>query len=575
MKYKRSKSSLNVLVIAALLVLSFTVAPAEAYVEDPLFTIHFSINAESDSELKLATSVKEEMAKIGVEIIVEAVEGETLTSIQYSEEGFKTFEDGGWDMDTTQYWWWPPDWVWVESVFSGAGEIPAGANINHWHNDEADSHLRAGLSSFDDATREENLLKWQEIFMDDVPYVLLCWPDMFQLARKEVKGPDSVMWTHNIQQWTVEGKTAEDWVTIRYAYLWDPTMLNPWFLDGGWAHLEPMFRPLFHVVATPDGGYNYGNAMAESFEMTPDGNAMDVHLRQGVTWHDGEKFTADDVKFTLDMILNPDTGAAAYGDLVGSIESVEILDEYTVRLHLLVPSPILLSTLTGGTTMIMPEHVLGEVPAAEMRTHESNTVAPAPGTGPYQFVEWIPDQYMKMEAFDDYFEGRVFVDEFIIPIVSESSVALAALEVGEVDVLHPVLSDDLIDEIPRIQAEVPEVEAVGYKVAVNLLGFNLKHPILSDVNVRKAFAYATNYDHIINDFFDGNAEQANSILPPGWLYRHSTLQPYSYDLEKAADHLAMAGYEAVPELPFNAEVLGLFIVSVTIISLGARRKKLE
>lgn len=162
---------------------------------------------------------------------------------------------------------------------------------------------------------------------------------------------------------------------------------------------------------------------------------------------------------------------------------------------------------------------------------------------------------MKLEAFDDYFEGRPMVDEFILTIIPESVTALAALEIGDIDVLHPAYSDELIDEIPRIQSDVPDVNAVGYKVAVNQIGFNLKHPILSNPHVRKAFAYATNYDHIINDFFGGNVIEANSILPPGWLYRHPTVESYTYDLEKAAVELVKSVYERgttpVPEFMFT------------------------
>lgn len=586
MRCQHSNLVLSVLVLS-LLAISFVVAPAAAKTTEPIFTVHLSIDANSDIELKMATSIREEMAKIGVDVQIESVESETLSNIQYSEEGFKTFEDGGYDLSFALWWWWPTDYVWFEGCWSASGEIPLGWNFMHWSNGEADMYLRAGMSTYNLTERELNLKAWQQVFMEDVPVVQIYWPVTFQLTDAALKGADAVMWTHNIYQWSVEGKTAADDVTIRYAASSDPRMLNPLFMDGGWAHLEPQFRPLFHQVAQPDGSYKMEPAMAESYVTSPDGLTVTIHLRKGITWHDGKSFSANDVKMTFDAVLDPDTGASMHGDFASAVESVDIVDEDTITLKLLSVAPHLINMLTSGTLCILPSHILKDVPHADWRTHDTNTIAPAPGTGPYKFVEWIKDQYMTIEAFDDYFAGRPFVDRVILTIIPESTTALAALEAHEVEALHPGYSDDLLLEIPRLQT-LTDIGVTEFQApAIQFLAFNLKHPILSNKFVRKAFASAINYQHIIDDFMEGFAQKANSPIPPYWFAYNPDVVPYEYNLEQAAAYLEKAGYKPpvtvfttvtsmvpVPELLPRGILLGLLFVTIVVMYWGrAKRNK--
>ena len=182
MKRKNTTLMISVLTLS-LLTMSFAVVPTEAGAQDWIFTVHLYITADSDLELKMGTSVKEEMAKVGVNVVLEAIDGGTLGDIQYDEtDSFLTYDDGGWDLAFTQWWWWPFDFVWVEGCWASSGEIPAGWNTNHWSNGEADLYLRNGMTTYNITERQINLKKWQEVLMDDVPAVLIFWPTTFQFA---------------------------------------------------------------------------------------------------------------------------------------------------------------------------------------------------------------------------------------------------------------------------------------------------------------------------------------------------------------------------------------------------------
>jgi peptide/nickel transport system substrate-binding protein len=359
-------------------------------------------------------------------------------------------------------------------------------------------------------------------------------------------------------------------------------MLNPVFMDGGFQFLNPLYRALAKTVKSPEGSYTLAPDLATSWDLSQDGLSWIFHLRKDVKWSDGVPFTSADVKMTYDAVLDPDTGASDYADLSDAVRSVETPDNYTVVINLKKPSPHIPTLLSDWHLEIVPKHILGNVPHAKWREHETNTIAPAPGTGPFRFVSWKKEEYMEEEA-NPYYYGTKAFDKFIVQVIPEASVAFSALEGGKIDMLYSVYARYAPGEVKRLQqvkgVHVEPVDRIGH----TFLALNWNHPFLGNKYVRHAIANAIPYDHIINDLMYGLARPANSpIHPATWAYDPNV--PFvDYNLDKAKDYLAKADYAWPPKtvevqatgaisMYLGAGIVVGIIVGAALAFVASRRK---
>lgn len=214
----------------------------------------------------------------------------------------------------------------------------------------------------------------------------------------------------------VDGKAVES--TLVYGS-GDYTRINP-AMDE---HCEINLL-LFDGLTAHDGDNNVVPALAESWDYDEDTFTYTFHLRENVLWHDGEAFTADDVKFTIDAIIDPDNGsenAPNYEDVV----SINVIDDLTVAFTLDAPNAAFLDYMTMA---ILPEHLLN---GEDMQT-ASFFRAPI-GTGPYKLAEWDVGQSIIMTANDDYFLGEPKIKTVIFKIVPDDNAQAIQLESGELD----------------------------------------------------------------------------------------------------------------------------------------------
>lgn len=181
---------------------------------------------------------------------------------------------------------------------------------------------------------------------------------------------------------------------------------------------------LFDGLTAHDGANNVVPALAESWEYDDASCTYTFHLREGVRWHDGEAFTADDVKFTIDAIMNPDNAsenAPNFEDVV----NIKVIDDLTVAFTLTAPNAAFLDYMTMA---ILPEHLLrGE----DMQT--SDFFRAPVGTGPYKLAEWDVGQAIIMSANEDYFLGTPNIQTVIFKIVPDDNAQAIQLEAGELD----------------------------------------------------------------------------------------------------------------------------------------------
>ena len=199
----------------------------------------------------------------------------------------------------------------------------------------------------------------------------------------------------------------------------DYTRINPAIDEHGEINLL-----IFDGLMGHDKDNNVVPALAEKYDLDNDTNTYTFKLRKGVKWHDGEDFTADDVKFTIDQIMDPDNEseiACNYED----VEKITVKDDQTISFKLKEPNVSFLEYMTIG---ILPKHLL------EGKNMQEDGYFKAPvGTGPYKFESWDEGQSIVLKRNDDYWNGKPNIEEIIFKIVPDDNAKALQLESGEVD----------------------------------------------------------------------------------------------------------------------------------------------
>lgn len=276
--------------------------------------------------------------------------------------------------------------------------------------------------------------------------------------------------------------------------------------------------------------------LAESWEFSDDNLELTLNL-VGATWHDGEAFTADDVIFTFDTIQaeSTDTPLRSRLQVGGEFITWEKVDDQTITLTMTEPFAPLLFAL--NEIPIIPEHLLAE--SADINTDEFNS-NPI-GTGSFRLAEWVPDQFFRMERFDEHFRGPALADGITAFFFADTNAGAAALEAGEIDMVFTP---------PELQGrfeENPDFTLHNYVYFTSItLAFNHKHPILSDMAVRKAIELGIDKDSLTETVTRGRGIVShNQFAESGPLDRYNDYDnvPASvFDVEAANAMLDEGGY---------------------------------
>ena len=268
-------------------------------------------------------------------------------------------------------------------------------------------------------------------------------------------------------------------------------------------------------------------SLATSWD-TPDTMTFIFHLQEGIKFHDGTPLNADAVKYSFDRVYDIQ-GAPAY--LFDVINSTEVIDEYTVQVNLnydFAPFPSIMANPVAS--IVSPT-------AAEEYGDEFNE-NPV-GSGPYIFEEWNPGSELVLVANEDYWGTNPQMERVVFKTILEATARKTALEQGEVDIVgsRHILTEDLPDMENNPDLKVYK----GEGVSIQYLGFNGLYPPLNDSRVRRAIAYAIDYNAIINDAMGGAAERISGPIAPSIL-GYKELPLIERDLTMARSLLAEAGY---------------------------------
>ena len=311
-----------------------------------------------------------------------------------------------------------------------------------------------------------------------------------------------------------------------------PTNLDP--RVGVDAQSERIDNLIFDDLLSRGDNLDVAPGLAEHWEI-PDPLTYIFHLHQGVKFHDGRPLTSRDVKWTFDSLLQGkirSTKAAVYR----FVDHIEAPDDYTVIFHMKEPSATLLWNLSDGAIGIVP---YGS--GTEMTTHPI-------GSGPFKFVSAETDKEIILEHNDNYWGEKPKLTSVRFAVVPDATTRALELRKGSGDATINALTPDTVLTLERDPSLAIE-RAPGTVLAY--MGFNLRDPILRDVRVRQAIAYAFDRTPMIEYLWRGDAQPARSILPPqSWAY-NGNVPAYNHDPEKARQLLDAAVYPAVNGVRFH------------------------
>ncbi|HEX6385117.1 MAG TPA: ABC transporter substrate-binding protein [Anaerolineae bacterium] len=326
--------------------------------------------------------------------------------------------------------------------------------------------------------------------------------------------------------------------TLVVALTSDPAQFNPAISTSFDAH--SVSDSIFNGLVALDANANPQPDLAESWEISEDATTYTFHLVEDATWHDGEPFTSEDVKFTFEnLLLNYHSRTKA--GLENVLAGIDTPDEHTVVFRFSEPYAPLLQRLDVTEAPILPQHIYEGI---EDPTQAEANLMPV-GTGPFVFESYTPGTEVRLVRNDNYFkEGLPHLDEIVFRVIPEASTQVQALEAGEVDYIWRVPGPD----VERLEASpdtnvIPVAAGPGGGFCIMTMTFNLEHEILQDPLVRQAFAHAIDRQQILDQVIFGQGRVAEAPISSEIAWAHLEGGPaYEYDPARAEMLLDEAGY---------------------------------
>ncbi|MFH1867635.1 MAG: peptide-binding protein [Candidatus Omnitrophota bacterium] len=326
-----------------------------------------------------------------------------------------------------------------------------------------------------------------------------------------------------------EGKPAYG-DSIVVSSIGDATTLIPIVASDSASH--DICGLVYNGLIKYDKNLNIVGELAKSWEIKEGGQVIIFHLKQNVRWHDGEAFTAEDVLFTYEKLIDPKVRTPYSGDFL-KIESFEVLDPYTIKVTYKEPfSP----ALSSWGMWIIPKHILKDEDLSATK-YSRNPI----GTGPYKFLRWNSAQRIDLTANDDYFEGRPFFDRYIYRIIPDTATTFLELQAEGIDMmgLTPLQYRRQTDkDFFKAHYNKFRYPAFGY----SYLGYNLLDDRFKDKRVRQALNMAVDKQELIDGVLMGLGRICTGpFVPESWAY-NKDVSPNPFDPEKAKELLYEAGY---------------------------------
>ncbi|MEQ8401564.1 MAG: ABC transporter substrate-binding protein [Silicimonas sp.] len=330
--------------------------------------------------------------------------------------------------------------------------------------------------------------------------------------------------------------------SLRVGLASEPTSIDPHFhnLSPNNSLLSHIYEPLIAQNAQQQ----HVPALATSWQAIDD-TTWEFKLREGVTFHDGSPFTADDVVFTFERAPDVPNSPSSFATYTAG-KTVEKIDDYTVHIKTDAPYPLMPNDVS---TILIVSDENGKAASTE----DYNSGKAAIGTGPYQFSEYVPGDRIVMENYADYWGDAPRFDQVVFKPIKSDPARVAAILAGDVDMIEGVPTTDIarLNEDGKVNLSSGVSNRVIYYFMDQFRettpdvaakdGGALDNPFL-DRRVREAMSIAINREAIADRVMEGASIPAGQLLPEGFFGVSGELSPPEYDPERAAQLLEQAGY---------------------------------
>lgn len=534
--------SMKLVVLAlAFVLLSMTIATGPSLAQEgepvPAIVVLSNVQAADPIEFESTRLLVENMRELGLNVEHRAMPWEQQADLVW-------FNRDDWQMTAWRMVARPERMDPDEFVFNlfHSTTAEAGYNFVGYINPAYDAVAEAQRAETDPEARRELIYEAQRLIAEDVPYIYVAHPSLPQLVRTDIFDAESIVDAQGIG-------IQNFWTWTQLAPLGDQTRIvtessdvlqaiNPLYISGDADSrvTELVWDRLMRIG--PDGLPEPW--AAESVEFV-DALTVNVVIREGMTWHDGEPVTVEDVKFSFEAPMSGES--PMYAPFVAKIASVEIVDDRTVQFTLTEPWAAF-ETAALSKLNLIPMHIwepiLADLADTEDNAEDYQEEIPI-GSGPYRVVGYDLQQEIILEANPDHFAPPA-ADGWIMRIIPNQESALGQLQTGEINFLRDWGGD------AQILAEIAEGDPnltlyASPDLGFRFFAFNLRTEPFDDVALRRAVAHVVPREVIVQNIFRGFAVPADSYVSLAIDFWHNPELPqYEFDIEQARQILLDAGY---------------------------------
>ncbi len=318
----------------------------------------------------------------------------------------------------------------------------------------------------------------------------------------------------------------------------EPRTLNPVLASDPLS--EEIGKLVFSGLVRPDPETGDPEPdLASGWQTSDDGSTYTFDLRDDVEWHDGQPFTAHDVVFTFDLMMDDRTRSPRYSRLVERVVSVEAIGDHRVQFHLVSPYAPFLTTF--ATLGIVPYHLLNDTLPDELVTDPFG-ISSAIGTGPFELVGWDRADRIVFRANDRYFGKQPQFSEYVYRVLPDDDALVDALETGAIDWarISPSAFNAVHQSEDLTALSIPSFEMVGVVLQLNSGDGDLFH----DTRVRQAMLLALDREALVDHVWESHAAVANGTIPPASWVEAEPETHYEYAPDNARELLEEAGWES-------------------------------
>ncbi|MCD8509216.1 MAG: ABC transporter substrate-binding protein [Bacillus sp. (in: Bacteria)] len=501
----------------------------------PEVRIFSSLPEANQVNYEAARMIEAEWEALGISVDNRPTEFNTLVSILYGDDQDYDAYTIGWGGRIDRI---DPD-MFIHSIFHSDNANPGGNNTTGFMNPEYDAIADAQRGEMDPDARQALVHEAQEMLAYEAPLLTLYSRLLVHAYNNERFTNMTIMAGEGIfNEWMPVWAEPldEDDKWLRIGSQFDLDTINPVGANSTyeWRNLRLIYDKL--VRLSPEAEPQ--PAAAESWEVVDD-TTIDVKIRPGMVFHDGEPVTAEDVKFSYDLFMEWEVGY--FLSFLRPIDSVELVDEDTVRFNLESPYAPLVN-VTLAQIPILPKHIWDGVIEEEGLSHPDEFANEgAIGSGPFNVDQWRRGEELRVSRNDDFYED-VQIDGFIYRIFAQPEAVMTALETGDIDVNAEQFIPAHITRANEIShLNTLEAGDIGYQY----LSFNMRKPPFDDLAFRQAIAHTVDYELILEAHLQGYGILGGAglvISPENEFWYNPNVDRPQYDPERAREILREAGY---------------------------------